>query len=143
MSVSSRCSSNTQSNKRSEKRHDRSALGVWFRKVSLGSVKKELTVYYYNHLNLHCLCSVSFCLPFFIQAYKSWVSDNEKEGQLPDLNLSVDQLFFIGFATVSYVHIEHYLETTMYYCNKRSAVICSRKTCYMFFILYSILLRLI
>lgn len=32
-------------------------------------------------------------------AYKSWVSDNEKEGQLPDLNLSVDQLFFIGFAT--------------------------------------------
>ena len=51
----------------------------------------------------------------FIQAYKSWVSDNEKEGQLPDLNLSVDQLFFIGFATVSYVHIEHYLETTMYF----------------------------
>ena len=49
----------------------------------------------------------------FIQAYKSWVSDNEKEGQLPDLNLSVDQLFFIGFATVSYVHIEHYLETTI------------------------------
>ena len=43
----------------------------------------------------------------FIQAYKSWVSDHEKEGQLPDLNLSVDQLFFIGFATVSYVHIEH------------------------------------
>ncbi|XP_073245343.1 EEF1AKMT4-ECE2 readthrough transcript protein-like [Porites lutea] len=32
-------------------------------------------------------------------AYKSWVSDHEKEGQLPDLNLSVDQLFFIGFAT--------------------------------------------
>ena len=44
---------------------------------------------------------------FFIQAYKSWVLDNEKEGQLPDLNLSVDQLFFIGFATVSYVQIEH------------------------------------
>ena len=78
-----------------------------------------------------------------IQAYKSWVSDNEKEGQLPDLNLSVDQLFFIGFATVSYVHIEHYLETTVYYCNKLSSVICSRKTCYMVFILYSILLRLI
>ncbi|CAH3194975.1 unnamed protein product, partial [Porites evermanni] len=33
------------------------------------------------------------------KAYKSWVSDHEKEGQLPDLNLSVDQLFFIGFAT--------------------------------------------
>ncbi|KAM7438823.1 hypothetical protein ABFA07_011663 [Porites harrisoni] len=33
------------------------------------------------------------------EAYKSWVSDNEKEGQLPDLNLSVDQLFFIGVAT--------------------------------------------
>ena len=78
-------------------------LGVWFR--------KELAVYYqYNYL-----CSVSFCLPFFIQAYKSWVSDNEKEGQLPDLNLSVDQLFFIGFATVSYVHVEHYLEATMYF----------------------------
>ena len=51
----------------------------------------------------------------FLQAYKSWVSDHEKEGQLPDLNLSVDQLFFIGFATVSYVHIEHYLEATMYF----------------------------
>lgn len=32
-------------------------------------------------------------------AYQSWVDDNEKEGQLPDLGLSVDQLFFIGFAT--------------------------------------------
>ncbi|XP_068717824.1 endothelin-converting enzyme 1-like [Montipora capricornis] len=31
-------------------------------------------------------------------AYQSWVDDNEKEGQLPDLGLSVDQLFFIGFA---------------------------------------------
>jgi len=31
-------------------------------------------------------------------AYQSWVDDNEKEGQLPDLDLSVDQLFFIGFA---------------------------------------------
>ena len=78
-----------------------------------------------------------------IQAYKSWVSDHEKEGQLPDLNLSVDQLFFIGFATVSYVHIEHYLETRVYYCNKLSSVICSRKTRYMVFILYSILLRII
>ena len=135
MSVSSRCPSNRQSNKRSKKRHDRSALGVWFRKVSLGSVKKELTVYYYNHLNLHCLCCVSFCLPFFKQAYKSWVSDHEKEGQLPDLNLSVDQLFFIGFATVSYVHIAHYLETTMYCCNKVSWVFCTRKICY---IVYSL-----
>ena len=66
----------------------------------------------------------------FIQAYKSWVSDHEKEGQLPDLNLSVDQLFFIGFATVSYVHIEYYLETTMYCCNKVSWVFCTRKICY-------------
>ncbi|XP_058965911.2 endothelin-converting enzyme 1-like isoform X2 [Pocillopora verrucosa] len=32
-------------------------------------------------------------------AYESWVKDNKKEGQLPDLGLSVDQLFFIGFAT--------------------------------------------
>ncbi|XP_015766306.1 PREDICTED: endothelin-converting enzyme 1-like [Acropora digitifera] len=32
-------------------------------------------------------------------AYQSWVDDNEMEGQLPDLGLSVDQLFFIGFAT--------------------------------------------
>jgi len=30
------------------------------------------------------------------------VDDNEKEGQLPDLDLSVDQLFFIGFAMVSF-----------------------------------------
>ena len=79
----------------------------------------------------------------FIQAYKSWVSDHEKEGQLPDLNLSVDQLFFIGFATVSYVHIEHYLETTVYCCNKLSSVIFSRETCYLVYILYSILLLLI
>ena len=79
----------------------------------------------------------------FIQAYKSWVSDNEKEGQLPDLNLSVDQLFFIAFATVSYVHIEHYLETRVYYCNKLYSVIFSRETCYLVYILYSILLLLI
>ncbi|XP_022793829.1 membrane metallo-endopeptidase-like 1 [Stylophora pistillata] len=32
-------------------------------------------------------------------AYQSWVKDNKKEGQLPDLGLSVDKLFFIGFAT--------------------------------------------
>ena len=79
----------------------------------------------------------------FIQAYKSWVSDHEKEGQLPDLNLSVDQLFFIGFATVSYIHVEHYLETRVYYCNKLSSVIFSRETCYLVYILYSILLLLI
>ena len=66
----------------------------------------------------------------FIQAYKSWVSDNEKEGQLPDLNLSVDQLFFIGVATVSYVQIEHYLKATMYCCNNFSWVLCTRKICY-------------
>lgn len=32
-------------------------------------------------------------------AYQSWVDDNKKEGRLPNLGLSVDQLFFIGFAT--------------------------------------------
>ncbi|XP_078346187.1 endothelin-converting enzyme 1-like isoform X2 [Oculina patagonica] len=32
-------------------------------------------------------------------AYQAWVDDNKKEGRLPDLDLSVDQLFFIGFAT--------------------------------------------
>ena len=71
----------------------------------------------------------------FIQAYKSWVSDHGKEGQLPDLNFSVDQLFFIGFATVSYVQIEHYLEATMYCCNKVSWVFCTRKICYIVYIL--------
>ncbi|KAJ7373661.1 hypothetical protein OS493_011270 [Desmophyllum pertusum] len=33
------------------------------------------------------------------EAYQSWVKDNKKEGRLPDLGFSVDQLFFIGFAT--------------------------------------------
>lgn len=32
-------------------------------------------------------------------AYKSWVKDHKREGRLPDLDLSVDELFFIGFAT--------------------------------------------
>jgi len=31
-------------------------------------------------------------------AYQSWVKDNGKEGRLPGLDFSVDQLFFIGFA---------------------------------------------
>ena len=33
------------------------------------------------------------------------MDDNEKEGQLPDLDLSVDQLFFIGFAMVGYAQL--------------------------------------
>jgi len=46
---------------------------------------------------------------FLIQAYQSWVDDNEKEGQLPDLDLSVDQLFFIGFAMVSLEQVDCHL----------------------------------
>ena len=34
------------------------------------------------------------------QAYQSWVRDNKAEGHLPGLGLSVDQLFFLGFARV-------------------------------------------
>jgi len=32
-------------------------------------------------------------------AYQSWVKDNGEEGHLPGLDFSLDQLFFIGFAT--------------------------------------------
>ena len=34
------------------------------------------------------------------QAYQAWVRDNKPEGRLPGLGLSVDQLFFVGFARV-------------------------------------------
>ena len=37
------------------------------------------------------------------------MDDNEKEGQLPDLDLSVDQLFFIGFAMVSLEQVDCHL----------------------------------
>ncbi|XP_020613218.1 endothelin-converting enzyme homolog isoform X1 [Orbicella faveolata] len=33
------------------------------------------------------------------EAYQSWVNDNGKEERLPGLDFSVDQLFFIGYAT--------------------------------------------
>ncbi|XP_020612862.1 endothelin-converting enzyme 1-like isoform X3 [Orbicella faveolata] len=39
-------------------------------------------------------------------AYQSWVDDNKKEGRLPNLDLSVDQLFFIGFATGAWSAIQ-------------------------------------
>lgn len=32
------------------------------------------------------------------EAYQSWVKANGRENPLPDLSMSVDQLFFIGFA---------------------------------------------
>ena len=51
MSVLARCPSYRESTKMGKEGHDHSVLGVWFRKVSLVSVKKELTVYYqYNCL---------------------------------------------------------------------------------------------
>ena len=37
-----------------------------------------------------------------IQAYHSWVRANGRENPLPDLSMNVDQLFFIGFATVCF-----------------------------------------
>jgi len=33
------------------------------------------------------------------EAYQSWIKDNGKEERLPGLDFSVDQLFFIGYAT--------------------------------------------
>lgn len=38
-----------------------------------------------------------------LQAYQSWVQKNGEEKRLPAVNLTNDQLFFVGFAQVSSV----------------------------------------
>lgn len=43
---------------------------------------------------LHLLCSS--------QAYRSWIRKNGEEKRLPAVNLTNDQLFFLGFAQVSF-----------------------------------------
>ena len=48
------------------------------------------------------LILISLSNSLVLQAYQSWVKANGRENPLPDLAMSVDQLFFIGFATVCF-----------------------------------------
>ena len=48
------------------------------------------------------LILISLSNSLVLQAYQSWVRANGRENPLPDLSMSVDQLFFIGFATVCF-----------------------------------------
>lgn len=47
--------------------------------------------------------SVSWNNDVSLQAYQSWVQKNGEEKRLPAVNLTNDQLFFVGFAQVSSV----------------------------------------
>ena len=48
------------------------------------------------------LILISLSNSLVLQAYQSWVKANGRENPLPDLSMSLDQLFFIGFATVCF-----------------------------------------
>ena len=52
--------------------------------------------------SLLILILISLSNSLVLQAYQSWVKANGRENPLPDLSMSVDQLFFIGFATVCF-----------------------------------------
>ena len=52
--------------------------------------------------SLLILILISLSNSLVLQAYQSWVKANGREDPLPDLSMSVDQLFFIGFATVCF-----------------------------------------
>ena len=52
--------------------------------------------------SLLILILISLSNSLVLQAYQSWVRANGRENPLPDLSMSVDQLFFIGFATVCF-----------------------------------------
>ncbi len=55
-------------------------------------------------LEYHIMTYVSYIimtkLMFFLQAYRSWVQRSGEEKRLPAVNLTNDQLFFVGFAQV-------------------------------------------
>lgn len=61
-----------------------------------GSVCKRRTCTLRHSLGDELKSSWTFCL----QAYRSWVTKNGDEKRLPAVNLTNDQLFFVGFAQV-------------------------------------------
>lgn len=56
----------------------------------------HVTLYITSHGKTHC----SY---FVLQAYRTWVQKNGEEKTLPAVNLTNDQLFFVGFAQVNQV----------------------------------------
>lgn len=56
-----------------------------------------------NQIRL-CVCALLTSL-WCLQAYRSWVKRYGEEKRLPAVNLTNDQLFFVGFAQVGTLRI--------------------------------------
>lgn len=56
----------------------------------------------------NCCQKLPLIKSVFLQAYKKWIEKNGEEPQLPALNYTNEQLFFVSAAQVNYISIKYF-----------------------------------
>lgn len=56
----------------------------------------------------NCCQKLPLIKSVFLQAYKKWIERNGEEPQLPALNYTNEQLFFVSAAQVNYISIKYF-----------------------------------